>query len=64
MPAPLKLFHILAIVWSGHSEFEAPTEAPLVHELADVELKSEGRTALRSSYAVVTLLMKKGRGTP
>ena len=64
MPAPLKLFHVLAIVRGGHCEFKAPTEAPLVHELADVELKSEGRAALRAGYAVMTLLMKKGRGTP
>ena len=64
MPAPLEFFHVLAIVRGGHGELEAPTEAPLVHELADVELESEGRAALRSGYAVVTLLMKKGRSTP
>jgi hypothetical protein len=64
MPASLELFHILAIVRGGHCELKAPTEAPLVHELADVELKSESRAALRAGYAVVTLLMKKGRGTP
>jgi hypothetical protein len=64
VPAPLKLFHIFAIVRGGHGELKAPTEAPLVHELADVELESEGRAALRAGYAVMTLLMKKGRGTP
>jgi hypothetical protein len=64
MPASLKLFHVLAIVWGGHREFEATTEAPLVHELANVELESEGRAALQSSYAVVTLLTRKGRGAP
>jgi hypothetical protein len=64
MPASLKLFHVLAIVRGGHCELEAPTKAPLTYELADIELKSEGRAALRSSYAVVTLLMKKGRSTP
>jgi hypothetical protein len=53
-----------ANVRGGHRELEAPTEAPLVHELADVELESEGRAAMRSSYAVVTLMIKKGRGAP
>jgi hypothetical protein len=62
MPAPLKLFHVPAIVRSGDGELKAPTEAPFVHELADIEFKSEGRAALRSRYAVVTLMMKKGRG--
>jgi len=37
---------------------------PLVHELANVELESEGRATLRAGYAVMTLLMKKGGGTP
>ena len=64
MPAPLEFFHVLAIVRGGHRELETPTEAPFFHELANVELESEGRAALRSSYAVVTLMMKKGRGAP
>jgi hypothetical protein len=64
MPAPLKLFHIPAIVWSGHCELKAPAKAPLVDELADIELESECRAPLRRRYAVMTPLMKKGRRAP
>jgi hypothetical protein len=64
MPASLKLLHIPAIVWSGHCELKAPAKAPLVDELADIELESECRAALSRRYAVMTPLMKKGRRAP
>lgn len=51
MPTPLKFLCITAVVGGGDSELEAPAKAPLLHELADIELKCEGRAALRCRYA-------------